>query len=75
MPSEEERKDPRLYASNVRKMLMKAGGFGDSVASLVDCRAYIKMLQGKKPPSNCKAGEAWAEKHGSDGHPEAKKRL
>ena len=53
---------------------MKAGGFGDSEASLVDSRAYIKMLQGKKPPSNCKAGEAWAEKYGSDGRPEAKKR-
>jgi len=44
-PSPEEKKDPHLYANNVRQMLMDAGGFGSSQADLTDCRAYISLLQ------------------------------
>ena len=63
-PSRDEKEDPRLYANNVRKMLMNAGGFGSSEADLKDCRAYISMLQGKKPSIRSRAGKAWEEKYG-----------
>lgn len=63
-PSPDERKDPHLYASNVRQMLMNAGGFGSSAANLMDCRAYISMLQGRKPSIRSQAGKAWEEKYG-----------
>ena len=64
-PSQPEREDPRLYAQNVRQMLMKAGGFGSSDADLMDCRAYIRLLQGRKPSMRSRAGKAWEEKYGS----------
>jgi len=68
-PSPEEKKDPHLYANNVRQMLMDAGGFGSSQADLTDCRAYISLLQGKKPSSRSRAGKQWEEQHGSGANP------
>ena len=44
---------------------MKAGGFGSSDATLLDCRAYINLLQGKKPSSRSRAGQAWEELYGN----------
>lgn len=64
-PSQHEKEDPHLYARNVRQMLMNAGGFGSSEADLMDCRAYISLLQGKKPSSRSRAGKAWEEKYGA----------
>lgn len=64
-PSRAEKEDPRLYADNVRRMLMQAGGFGSSEADLKDCRAYISMLQGRKPSIRSRAGKAWEEKYGT----------
>ena len=63
-PSKQEREDAHLYAQNVRTMLMKAGGFGLSEATLLDCRAYINLLQGKKPSSRSVAGKEWEAKYG-----------
>ncbi len=45
VPSEEEKKDPTLYAANVRAMMLRVGGFKPSAASLQDSRAYIALLQ------------------------------
>ena len=64
VPSKEEKEDPHLYANNVRKLLMEKGGFGSSEASLVDCRAYIAMLQGAKIPANSRAGQELAKLNG-----------
>lgn len=75
VPSEEEKKDAQLYANNVRQMLMDVGGFGSSDAGLLDCRAYINLLQNKKPPRNSSAGEAWAKLHGAERRPDGKKLL
>ena len=47
VPSEAEKKDPALYASNVRDMMLRAGGFKASPASLQDSRAYIALLQAR----------------------------
>lgn len=57
-PSEEEKKDPKLYASNVRELMLREGGFKPSESSLQDCRAYIAMLEGRKVPANSQAGQA-----------------
>ena len=65
-PSPDEKKDPHLYARNVRQMLMNAGGFESSDANLMDCRAYISMLQGRKPSIRSQAGKAWEEKYGPE---------
>ena len=48
-PSEEEKKDAKLYAANVRALLLREGGMKPSESTLADCRAYISMLQGKPP--------------------------
>lgn len=64
-PTQEEKRDPHLYAKNVRQMMMDAGGFGSSQADLTDCRAYISMLQGKKPSSKSRAGKLWEQRNGS----------
>jgi lysophosphatidylcholine acyltransferase / lyso-PAF acetyltransferase len=45
VPSEEEKADPALYAENVRKYMLRVGGFKPSEASLVDSRAYIALLE------------------------------
>ena len=45
VPSEAEKKDPTLYANNVRDMMLRVGGFKASPASLQDSRAYIALLQ------------------------------
>ncbi|KAK9826820.1 hypothetical protein WJX81_004146 [Elliptochloris bilobata] len=50
VPSEAEKGDPTLYANNVRDMMLRVGGFKASPASLQDSRAYIALLQGRKPP-------------------------
>ena len=47
VPSEAEKKDPALYASNVRDMMLRVGGFKASPASLQDSRAYIALLQAR----------------------------
>jgi lysophosphatidylcholine acyltransferase/lyso-PAF acetyltransferase len=57
-PNEEEKKDPKLYASNVRDLMLREGGFKPSESSLVECRAYIALLEGRKPPSNSQAARA-----------------
>lgn len=64
-PSKEEQKDPHLYAKNVRNMLKNAGEFGLSEATLIDCRAYIKLLQGQKPSTRSLAGQEWEKKYGN----------
>ena len=64
-PSKEEQADPKLYAKNVRMLLKKAGGFGLSEATLLDCRAYISLLNGRKPSSRTEAGKLWEEKYGN----------
>ena len=48
-PSKEEKKDAKLYAANVRALLLREGGMKPSESTLADCRAYISMLQGKPP--------------------------
>lgn len=61
VPSEAEKKDPALYASNVRDMMLRVGGFKASPASLQDSRAYIALLQARlnKPNKHvCVAGSA-----------------
>ena len=44
-PSEAEKKDAKLYAANVRELLLREGGMKPSDSTLADCRAYISMLQ------------------------------
>ena len=48
-PSKEEKKDAKLYAANVRALLLQEGDMKPSESTLADCRAYIAMLQGKPP--------------------------
>ena len=57
-PSEEEKKDAKLYAANVRELLLREGGMKPSESTLADCRAYISMLQGKPPNSKSQAYKA-----------------
>lgn len=52
VPSEAEKKDPALYASNVRDMMLRVGGFKASPASLQDSRAYIALLQARHREPN-----------------------
>ena len=61
VPSEAEKKDPALYASNVRDMMLRVGGFKASPASLQDSRAYIALLQARHREPNepeCAASSA-----------------
>ena len=58
VPSEEEARDPRLYARNVRAAMMRYGGFAPSDSNLQECRAYIALLEGKPPPLRSAAGQA-----------------
>lgn len=57
-PSEEEKKDAKLYAANVRELLLREGGMKPSESTLADCRAYISMLQGKQPGPKSQAYKA-----------------
>lgn len=65
VPSEEEKADPKLYAANVRALMLREGGFFSSEASLLDSRAYIALLRGKPPPPKSRAGQALAAKSGA----------
>lgn len=58
VPSEEESRDPHLYARNVRSAMMRFGGFGSSDSNLQECRAYIALLEGTAPPLRSTAGQA-----------------
>ena len=71
-PSEEEKKDAKLYASNVRELLLREGGMKPSESTLADCRAYISMLQGKPPNPKSQAYKALhpAESNGVVPEPE-----
>lgn len=57
VPNEAEKADPKLYAANVRAMMMREGHFFSSEASLLDSRAYIALLRGKPPPPKSRAGQ------------------
>ena len=57
-PSEEEKNDPKVYAANVRELLLREGGMKPSESTLADCRAYISMLQGKPPGPKSQAYRA-----------------
>lgn len=57
-PSEAEKKDPKLYADNVRALLLREGNMKPSESTLADCRAYISMLQGKQPGLKSQAYKA-----------------
>lgn len=57
-PSEEEKEDAKLYAANVRALLLREGDMKPSESTLVDCRAYIAMLQGKPPNPKSQAYKA-----------------
>ncbi|CAL8468772.1 g8313 [Coccomyxa elongata] len=57
-PSDEEKADPKLYAANVREMMLREGGFKPSESSLVESRAYIALLEGRKPPPKSQAAQA-----------------
>ncbi|BDA43236.1 Lysophosphatidylcholine acyltransferase 1 [Coccomyxa sp. Obi] len=57
-PSEEEKADPKLYAANVREMMLREGGFKASESSLLESRAYIALLEGRKPPPKSQAAQA-----------------
>ncbi|KDD76656.1 hypothetical protein H632_c147p2 [Helicosporidium sp. ATCC 50920] len=53
VPNAEERADPRLYATNVRELMMKAGGFENTAATFEDKMrhlATIKRKYGILPP-------------------------
>lgn len=65
VPNEAEKADPKLYAHNVRELMLKEGGFFSSEASLLDSRAYIALLRGKTPPPKSRAGQALAAKSGA----------
>ena len=67
VPNEAEKADPKLYAANVRDMMLREGGFFPSEASLLDSRAYIALLRGKPPPPKSRAGQVLAEQSGSNG--------
>lgn len=62
-PSEEEKTDPKLYAANVRELLLREGGFKPSNSSLVECRAYIALMEGRKPPAKSQAALALDSSH------------
>lgn len=78
-PSEEEKKDAKLYAANVRALLLREGGMKASESTLADCRAYISMLQGKPPNPKSQAYKVLhPEANGvksEDQHSEAKHAL
>lgn len=57
-PSDEEKADPKLYAANVREMMLREGDFKPSESSLVESRAYIALLEGRKPPPKSQAALA-----------------
>ena len=57
-PSEEEKADAKLYAANVRALLLREGGMKSSESTLADTRAYISMLQGKPPNPKSQAYKA-----------------
>ncbi|GBG73651.1 hypothetical protein CBR_g16994 [Chara braunii] len=49
IPSEKERLDPRLYADNVRLMLLREGGLRASKSGLREKRVYQALLCGETP--------------------------
>ena len=67
VPNEAEKADPKLYAANVRALLLREGRFFSSDASLLDSRAYIALLRGKPPPPKSLAGQALAARAASNG--------
>lgn len=44
-PSEEERRDPRLYAANVRKLMLDFSGLQSTSATYTDKMAYMQRLK------------------------------
>lgn len=48
-PDSAERKDPVLYASRVREMMLSAGDFAPSDSTIADKWEYQALLQGKPP--------------------------
>lgn len=44
-PSEEERRDPRLYAANVRKLMLEFSGLQPTAATYTDKMAYMQRLK------------------------------
>lgn len=57
-PNDEEKADPKLYAANVRKMMLREGGFKPSESSMLESRAYIALMEGRKPPPKTQAAQA-----------------
>lgn len=49
VPNKAEQEDPHLYADNVRAAMLRFGNFKPSDSNLVECRAYIALLQGASP--------------------------
>lgn len=47
-PNEEEKKDPRLFAENVRNEMAKKAGLGKAEASFSDKVKYLKSIRGDK---------------------------
>ena len=46
VPNKAEQADARLYADNVRAAMLRFGNFQPSESNLVECRAYIALLEG-----------------------------
>ena len=47
-PSEEEKKDPALYAENVRKYMAKHSGLLLSESSVEEKKEYLELIRGEK---------------------------
>ncbi|BDA48874.1 probable lysophosphatidylcholine acyltransferase 1 [Coccomyxa sp. Obi] len=54
VPTEEEQKDPVLYAHNVREYMLRYSGLKPSSALLADKRAYHAKLKGEALPASKK---------------------
>ena len=46
VPNKAEREDAHLFANNVRAAMLRFGNFKPSESNLVECRAYIALLEG-----------------------------
>lgn len=56
-PSAEEAADPKLYASNVRKLMLECGKMQPSNATYKDKLAFYELVNIKKPDSAGAAGD------------------